>query len=200
MALTFEEGIAFEILNPELPKTLACDVVDYNNDSITMEASLSENRYVIYLDEKARKKTCFIKFSVHDKHFTAIVQHVQQIDGLSRTPTQRKLNESIAAITTDIPDIGHFVDCISNILDATEKIAIESSTKGSKDKGKGGKQGPEVIEGGALSTSITNHSETKSKPRLTHSDDMGFVLDVLLYNLRDENPDETDLPLAVCRS
>ena len=138
MALTFEGGITFEILSPELPTTLACDVVDYNNDSITVEASLSENRYVIYLDEKARKKTCFIKFSVHDKHFTAIVQHVQQIDGLSRTPTQRKLNESIAAITTDIPDIGHFVDCISNILDATEKIAIESSTKGSKDKGKGG--------------------------------------------------------------
>lgn len=190
MALVTDEKIRFRLPGIMLPPVIDCEVIDSVEDQAdTRQAHLAGSEYILSNNGK-NASASFVRFKLDDKRFIGLIQHVKQIEGLSRTSSQRKFNEALASLATDMPNLEHFVECIKDIIKIGEKVVITRTSQGLNQRTKGDKRVADPVGGAELSIGrdeivVQDHSR---KRRLRNSDDLGYLLDKLLYSLRDEDP------------
>ncbi|MBU0910667.1 MAG: hypothetical protein KJ717_13960, partial [Proteobacteria bacterium] len=189
IAIQMENAIRFRFPDCAHPSFLDCELFSSPFASPEVKrALLLDDEYVLAL-EGVVVPPILIRFIVNGKSFTGLVQCVKQIEGLSRTSSQRKFNEALASLTTGMPDIAHFIDCIKDIISISDKVVMTKSLPGGGLKKKDSEAPKKITEGAELSIGIDelDQQNIKKKQRLRSSDDLGYLLDVLLYNLRDDH-------------
>lgn len=188
IALATDHDIRFRVQGVFLPETIECSIfVAGSVPSENRQADLSRGEYV--LATEGLPPVSIIRFSILDRNFTGLVQHVKTIEGLSRTTSQRKFNEALSSLATGMPNLEHFVDCIKEIIKISDSV---STTRGAgTGAGRRREEGTNTVqtEGAELSIGLDEvvEQEHLHKQRLRGADDLGYLLDVLLYNLRDES-------------
>lgn len=127
----------------------------------------------------------FVCCTFESKKKTFLVQHQRQIDECARTGSQRRFRDALTSLSSGSPDLETLISCVDKIIfskaDDVNRTAkrIKTISTPSQDK-------PDSEEGGDLSMDISDTRKSKKKYRLRHSDDLSYLLDVLIYHLRIE--------------
>lgn len=190
IALASESDIKFKVSGNNLPGAIECEIVIIGSDiSVKRQAHLIGNEYVLSIEGLSAQPS-ILRFCILERQFTVLVQHVKQIEGLSRTSSQRRFNDALSSLATGMPNLEHFVDCIKEIIKISDTVAITRGTAAAPAQGRNNQATITQQEGAELSIGLDEvvEQEHLRKQRLRGSDDLAYLLDVLLYNLRDENP------------
>jgi len=190
IALASESDIKFKVSGNNLPGAIECEIVITGSDiSVKRQAHLIGNEYVLSM-EGLSSQPSILRFSILDRQFTVLIQYVKQIESLSRTSSQRRFNDALSSLATGMPNLEHFVDCIKEIIKISDTVAISRGTTASPAQRRGNETTATQKDGAELSIGLNEvvEQEHLRKQRLRGSDDLAYLLDVLLYNLRDESP------------
>ena len=190
IALASDSNIKFKVSGNNLPGAVECEIIVTGSDQVVKrQAKLIGSEYVLSTEGLSAQPSIF-RFCILDRQFTVLVQHVKQIEGLSRTSSQRRFNDALSSLATGMPNLEHFVDCIKEIIKISDTVAITRGTKAAPAQGRNNQTTITQQEGAELSIGLDEvvEQEHLRKQRLRGSDDLAYLLDVLLYNLRDENP------------
>ena len=190
IALASESDIRFRLPNEKVHQNIECEIVAIGLAiTVKRRAYLKDSEYVIITDALPTQ-TSFIRFNLQERQYTGLVQYVKQIEGLSRTSSQRRFNDALSSLATGMPNLEHFVDCIKEIIKISDNVAVIKSTTATSTQNKGNEKSIIQQEGAELSIGLDEvvEQEHQRKQRLRGSDDLGYLLDVLLYNLRDGSP------------
>jgi phosphatidylserine/phosphatidylglycerophosphate/cardiolipin synthase-like enzyme len=202
LAVASNEGIHFKIEAFDSDEPIQCELLNFEKATIgTLETEKYEKRYKIIADTALIKKTCWVQFIVNSDPYLYLVHHEKEIMDRSKTGTQRRLQEALSSISTDSPDIGVVIDCVSKIIFSADEDRSSSANKFLK-KSSGREKSDEIDEGGSLSISLKDDPKYKRKKfRLNVSDDLGWLFNTLLYHLnadclnidvQDESIDDDD--------
>ncbi len=190
IALTSDSDIKFKLTGKNLPESVECEIITTDFDqAVKRLAYLTGSEYVLSIGELSAHPT-ILRFSILDRQFTVLVQHVKQIEGLSRTSSQRRFNEALSSLATGMPNLDHFVDCIREIIKISDNVVLNGRPNVAPGQGRNNQTTATQQEGAELSIGldeVVEHEHLK-KQRLRGSDDLAYLLDVLLYNLREESP------------
>ncbi|MEI7636791.1 MAG: hypothetical protein WCJ37_05755 [Syntrophus sp. (in: bacteria)] len=190
IAIVTDDQISFRIPGIALPPVIDCEITtSVASYTVTRQARLIGSEYLLSNDG-INPPASFIRFKIDDKHFTGLIQYVKQIEGLARTDSQRKFHEALASLTTGSPNLEYFVECIKDIIKINDAVIVDRAAPGSAPQRKTDDMTADHREGAGLSIGLDEVVERNHlrKQRLRSSDGLGYLLDVLLYNLRDENP------------
>jgi hypothetical protein len=197
IAIVTDDNIRFRLPGIMLPPVIDCEVAgSVGNQTSTRQAHMAGGEHILS-SEGVNAPASFIRFKVDDKNFVGLIQYVKQIEGLSRTGSQRKFNEALASLTTGMPNLEHFVQCIKDIIEISERVAVTRAARGAAAHSKNDDMFADHREGTELSIGLDDvvARNQSRKQRLRSSDDLAYLLDVLLYNLRDESPIGLDVAL-----
>ncbi len=190
IALASESDIKFKVPGNSLPGAIECEIIIFGFDNtVQRRAHLIGSEYVLST-ENLPAQTSIFRFSILDRQFTVLVQYVKQVEGLSRTSIQRRFNDALSSLATGMPNLEHFVECIKEIIGISDSVAITRGTTAAPSQRRGNEPTDSQQEGAELSIGLDEvvEQEHLRKQRLRGSDDLAYLLDVLLYNLRDESP------------
>ncbi len=188
IALASDGDIRFYLTGEKDQHIIECEIVSTGLDAVLKrQAHLKGSEYIIAADGLPSLAS-FIRFRVQDKQYTGLIQHIKQIEGLSRTNSQRRFNDALSSLATGAPNLEQFVDCIREIIKISDNVAVTRVARSAQ--GKSTQESTPMKEGAELSVGLNEvlELEQQKKQRLRGSDDLGYLLDVLLYNLRDESP------------
>lgn len=197
IAIVTDEDIRFKLPGITLPPVIDCEITtQVMSHPVRRQAYLVGGEHILSADG-INAHASLIRFKVDNKRFTGLIQYVKQIEGLSRTGSQRKFNEALASLTTGMPNLEHFVECIKDIIKLSNKVAVTRATPRSDAKRNSSDRTADHKEGAELSIGLDEVVERNHlrKQRLRGLDDLGYLLDVLLYNLRDESPFGLDVAM-----
>lgn len=190
IALASDSDIKFKVPGENLPGAVECEIMSTGSDqTVKCQAYLIGSEYVLSTEGLSAQPS-ILRFSILDRQFTVLIQHVKQIEGLSRTNSQRRFNDALSSLATGMPNLEHFVDCIKEIIRISDNVAITRGTVATPAQGRNIQTNSTQQEGAELSIGLDEvvEQEHLRKRRLRGSDDLAYLLDVLLYNLRDESP------------
>jgi len=187
IAIASDNKISFFLPGGSNPPVLSCKITLSSGHVEPREAFRNGYEYVLPTKE-IESPAILVRFELNDIHVTGLVQHVKQIEGRSHTELQRRLPEILSSLTTSMPDIEHFVECIQKIISISERVT--TNTNPILRQNRPDKINHEENSGNSLSMGIEELKvqERHKKQRLHGSDDLGYLLDILLYKLRDDNP------------
>lgn len=188
VAIADDREIRFKVPGNTASPVIDCEITSAaERHIVTRQAHLAGDEYAFSIDGINAAES-FFRFKTEGKFFTGLIHYVKQVEGLSRTNSQRKFNEALASLTTGMPNLEHFVECIKDIIKISDKIAVTMATPGAALRRKTDDTTAEHKEGAELSISLNQVVERNQfrKQRLRGLDDLGYLLDVLLYNLRDD--------------
>lgn len=189
IALATDSDIKFKLQGKNLPESVECEIITTGFDqAVKRQAYLTGSEYVLSIEGLSAQPS-ILRFCILDRQFTVLVQHVKQIEGLSRTSSQRRFNEALSSLATGMPNLEHFVDCIREIIRISDNVAAPRGTTAAPAQPRGTVTTSQQ-EGAELSIGLDEvvEHEQMRKQRLRGSDDLAYLLDVLLYNLREESP------------
>lgn len=189
IALASDNDIKFKVPGKNLPEVVDCEIVVTGSDqAVKRQAHLVGSEYVLPT-EGLSAQTSIFRFCILDRQLTVLVQHVKQIEGLSRTSSQRRFTEALSSLATGMPNLEHFVDCIREIIRISDNVAVTRATTAAPVQRRNAETTTQQ-EGAELSIGLDEvvEQEHLRKQRLRGSDDLAYLLDILLYNLRDESP------------
>ena len=188
IALAIDDDIRFRLPGTTLPPVINCEITTLVGHSVTRQARLAGGEYILSTEGINVPASLFC-FRVGDKSFTGLIHHIKLIEESSRTGSQRKFNEALASLITDMPNLEHFVECIKDVIKISDKIATTLDHPRRVQR-KLDNTPEDNREGAELSIGLSEVVERNHlrKQRLRGSDDLGYLLDVLLYNLRDKSP------------
>jgi hypothetical protein len=129
----------------------------------------------------------------NDLKLVLLLHHAREVEEQARTGVQRRFKEALSSLGTDTPNIALLIDCIDKII-FSDEVAIAH---------KGPRQGPasrqeedvETPTPETLAIDVSEVRKRKSKHRLHHTGDFGYLLDTLIYHLRiheDKSMEELD--------
>jgi len=197
LAVASNDGIHFNIDPYEPEEPIQCELLNFEKTIIdTLETEKHESSYKIKAAPSLIKKISWVQFNVNSGQYLYLVHHEKEIMERSKTGTQRRLQDALSSISTDSPDIGVVIDCVSKIIFSADKDKGSSSKKILK-KSSERKKNEETDEGGSLSISLKDDPKYKRKKfRLNVSDDLGWLFNTLLYHLNTDylNINDQDEP------
>ena len=186
IAVATESGVSIYASREETRAILPCEVLGAERESLlSCNASLTDGKHVAKVPKDIIQAARFIRYESAGALFNCIVQHQNLIEENSRTGTQRRFREALASLNTDSPDLETLIRCVDKIIfskaDEVNRVKPPHGPESGQEK-----KTSEV--GGALSVDVSDTKKTKRKFRLQQSDDLAYLLDVLIYHLRQEDP------------
>ncbi|HPQ45171.1 MAG TPA: hypothetical protein PKZ42_13195 [Syntrophales bacterium] len=193
VAVADDQGITFCVDLPELHSTLECEVLDHNKETLeNVTAKLINGHYYISITPLVKSSTYYVRCPSDEKSFLYIVHHEEIVKAQSRTDEQRHFREALNSLNSDSPDLVTAIDCIDKIIFSKAKdtdIGTVKAIAGKKTVNEDNTEDP------SLSIDVSETRKTKKKFRLRASNDLAYLLDVLIYHLKDgsdiERPLET---------
>jgi|GEM_PF-881004 hypothetical protein len=194
IALASETDIHFRVSGESLPATIECELfAGAQNQPVIRPAALVGEEYILSTLDVSVPATR-LRFAFADRTFTGLIQHVKQMEGLSRTTAQRRFNEALDSLSTGAPNLDQFVECVKDIIRLSDSVPTKKGalkqvgTQGRDHTADTQKEGAEL----SISQQEVAEQEACRKQRMRGSDDLAYLLDVLLYHLRDETPAGVD--------
>lgn len=191
VAVADDQGITFCVDLPELPSTLKCEVLDHNKETLeNVTAKLINGHYHFSITPLVKSSTYYVRCPSDEKSFLYIVHHEEIIKAQSRTDEQRHFREALNSLNSDSPDLVTAIDCIDKIIFSKAKDTDIGAVKviaGKKTVNEDNTEDP------SLSIDVSETRKTKKKFRLRASNDLAYLLDVLIYHLKDESDIERPL-------
>lgn len=162
----------------------ACQILDLGKqvicDGVIAEV---DGQLRLVIPEEKLPFAGFVSCSFESKSKTFLVHHQRQIDECARTGSQRRFRDALASLSSDSPDLESLIKCVDKIIfakaedvnRAANRIKVSSSLAREKS---------DLEDGGDLSMDLSDTRKSRKKYRLRHSDDLAYLLDVLIYHLR----------------
>ncbi len=191
VAVTDDQGIAFCIDLPESPSTLECEVLDHNKGLLeSVTANLANGNYHLSITPPVKSSACYVRCPCDKKSLLYIVHHEEIVKSQSRTNQQRRFREALNSLNSDSPDLATAINCIDKIIFTKSKdpnIGITKIMTGPKTVSENSN------EDSSLSIDVSETRKTKKKFRLRTSNDLAYLLDFLIYNIKGESDIERPL-------
>lgn len=186
LAIATYDGLLFNIDKAESEKIVQCELLNSEKMLIKeIEAEKDGSKYKITIDRIQAEKVSWIQCYIQSEQYFFLVHHEREILERSKTGTQRRLKDALSSISTDSPDIGVVIDCVSRIIFSGDDTGADRSKKikpSNKDPEK--KTEVNINEGSPLSISLNDDPKSNRKKfRLKASDDLSWLFDTLLYHL-----------------
>jgi len=194
IALASETDIRFRISGDPLPATIECELfAGAKHRPDIHPATLVGGEYVLSTYDVSVAASR-LRFTFSGRTFTGLIQHVKQIEGLSRTTAQRRFNEALESLSTGTPNLDQFIECVKDIIRLSDSVPTPKSTQKQAVHQGHDRPADTQKEGGELSISQQEVAEQERgrKQRMRGSDDLVYLLDVVLFYLRDEIPTGVD--------
>ena len=187
IAIALDDKISFFLPGDSNPPVLSCKITLSSGDVVPKIASLADCEYVLTTRE-IESPAIFVRFELNDINVTGLVQHMKQIEGRSHTELQRRLPEILSSLMTSQPDIEDFVELIQKIISINDKTTTGTNPKRRQNRPEKIHHEESAIESLSIGIKEINVHDRRKKQRLNGSDDLGYLLDILLYNLRGDSP------------
>jgi len=191
ICLATEKGIIIKIPKSRGLERIHCEVLNTNKIAIGKNTAHRDNEY--YLLEfplKQISKAGYLLCTINGKQKMLIVQHQRMIEEQSRTGTQQRFREALSSLTADTPDLETLIKCVDKIIFSKASEANQSVRDIKSSKNPNAQESKEPVEGQPLSVDISETKKTIKKYRLRRSDDLAYLLDVLIYHLSMESEHE----------
>jgi len=191
VAVADDKSIAFCTDLPELPNMLECEILDQNKDLLeSATASLINGNYHLHITSSVKNHARYVRCFSDEKSLLFIIHHEEMIKAQSRTDQQRRFREALNSLNSDSPDLVTLIHCVDKII-FTKAKDVNINVKGIS----GGKEAAseDVNEDTFLAIDVSETRKTKKKFRLRASNDLAYLLDVLIYHLKVESDIERPL-------
>lgn len=194
IALATKGGIVLECKDLKPVIQLVCDVLNAEKEILmTSEATGKGSRFFLAIPDEIMALASFVRFVLNKRDAICLIHHQGQVEEHARSGTQRRFREALASLSTDSPDLNTLIRCVDKIIfakaDDKDRSTIDKKfRKGSTNI----KHGKDIAEGKGLSVDIKDTRKTKQRYRLRQSDDLAYLLDVLIYHLRLDVANELD--------
>ena len=111
-----------------------------------------------------------------------LLHHARIVKERARTGIQRRFKDALLSLQTDTPNIGLLIECIDKIVFSDAVASLPAPTIGTSS----GRPTPEdeADTPDTLAIDISDVKGRKPKHRLTHNNDLGYLLDTLIFHLR----------------
>ena len=188
IVLALDGGISFDTIGGNTSGIVQCEVIGQEMNLLaSCTATLVDGKYFAAIPEEIVRLSCFIRFEVAGSLVTCIVQHQKMIEENSRTGPQRRFREALASLSTDSPDLETLIQCVDKIIFDKAGVSSKVAEKGKPHQFLEPKPEHETAQVGVLlSVDIIDTKKTKKKFRLRQSDDLAYLLDLLIYHLKEE--------------
>ena len=129
--------------------------------------------------EQARFLRCVI-----DEQRTAdlLLHHARIVEEQARTGIQKRFKDALLSLQTDTPNIGLLIECLDKIVFSDD--AVQSPTSSIPTSSDWHMPDDEEPTPDTLAIDVSDVRGRKSKHRLTHNSNLGYLLDTLIFHLR----------------
>ena len=111
-----------------------------------------------------------------------LLHHARVVEEHARTSVQKRFKEALLSLQTDTPNIGLLLDCLDKIAFAdSSSHAPSPSGRASLSQSKSDN---EYAATESLAVDVGEIKRPKSRRRLAHNGDLGYLLDTLIFHLR----------------
>ncbi|MEZ4600723.1 MAG: hypothetical protein R2940_13120 [Syntrophotaleaceae bacterium] len=187
VGIVTEEGIALKGKFPAEVATLSCEIRDQNRKTICLKtAQRQETDFLVEMAKKDIDSAAFVVSDSQQQQHLFLVHHQRRIEECSRTGPQRRFREALTSLHTDSPDLETLIKCVDKIIFAKESEVNREVSKLKQAATVNAEEAKNSSEGTSLSIDLSQTKKVQNKHRLRHSDDLAYLLDVLIYHLRTE--------------
>lgn len=195
IGLVTEEGIFLQSNFPEGVTQLSCEIWNQNRTPICQEIAQRQGTgFFLELTEKDIEDAAFVVVGNQEQQKVFLVHHRRRIEECSRTGPQRRFREALTSLHTDSPDLETLIKCVDKIIFAKESEVNREVSKLKQTATVNADKAKNASEGTSLSIDLSQTKKAQKKHRLRHSDDLAYLLDVLIYHLRTEAEKDLDSP------
>lgn len=113
-----------------------------------------------------------------------LLHHARIVEEQARTGIQKRFKKALLSLQTDTPNFGLLIDCLDKIVFSDDRVQSPKSIFRAASDGStpdGEHRAPDT-----LAIDVSDIKKRKSKHRLTHNSDLGYLLDTLIFHLRVE--------------
>ncbi|MCY3540421.1 MAG: hypothetical protein OXH31_00720 [Gammaproteobacteria bacterium] len=144
---------------------------------------LKEKQYVATFNQEELSQACFLRCVLGTQTVAILLLHHSRIvEDQARTGIQREFRTALLSLQTESPDIELLIRCVDKITLSDEAKISPMSSRGSSAEGDTDNSGDAAPDG--LAIDVSEIRQRKSRHRLTHSSDFGYLLDTLIFHLR----------------
>lgn len=187
VGIVTEEGIALKGKFPAGVATLSCEIWDQNRKTICLKtAQRQETDFWVEMAKKDIDSAAFVVSDSQEQQHLFLVHHHRRIEECSRTGPQRRFREAFNSLHTDSPDLETLIKCVDKIIFTKESEVNRQVSKLKQAATVNAAKAKNSSEGTSLSIDLSQTKKSQKKHRLRHSDDLAYLLDVLIYHLRSE--------------
>ncbi|MEZ5560329.1 MAG: hypothetical protein R3E86_17510 [Pseudomonadales bacterium] len=143
----------------------------------------ADDQYVATFAREALAQARFLRCAL-DKQTAAdlLLHHARIVEEQARTGVQKRFKDALLSLQTDTPNIGLLIECLDKI------VFSDDASRSPVPPGHASSPPPTVSEEDSetdsLAIDVSDVSRRKSKHRLTHNSDLGYLLDTLIFHLR----------------
>ena len=110
-----------------------------------------------------------------------LLHHAHIVEEQGRTSMQKQIKEALLSLQTDTPNIGLLLECLDKIAFA-DSASPAPSPPGRTSPGRS-KSDKDHATPESLAVDVDEYKNPKSRPRLAHNGDLGYLLDTLIFHL-----------------
>ena len=178
-----EVYIASDLANDLHSCTTVLLNVDHHEVAHGMSLEQKDDQYVATFDREELSQAYFLRCVLGTQPVaTLLLHHTQIVEEQARTGVQREFRNALLSLQTESPDIELLIRCVDKItLSDDAKISPLSSRSSSvtRNTDDSADATPD-----SLAIDVSEVRKRKSRHRMTHSSDLGYLLDTLIFRLR----------------
>ena len=186
ICIATETGIGFSPNTFEDSGPYACEVLGFDQQVISEGViQTSGKSYHLAIAAEVLARAGFIKCFANQKDRIFLIHHQRQIEESARTGSQKRFRDALASLGSDSPDLETLIKCVDRIIFAKANDVNRAAAR--IRTGTSSTEQSTAEEGAELSMDLSDTRRFQRKYRLRHSDDLAYLLDVLIYHLRMES-------------
>ena len=142
-----------------------------------------EEQYVVKFNRDHLARACYLRFELGGQTVAVLLlHHVCIVEEQARTGVQKQFKDALLSLQTDTPNIKLLIACLDKIaLSEDANTSPVSSRNASLDRAADDR---EDSTPDSLAIDVSDVRRRKSRHRLTHNNDLGYLLDTLIFHLR----------------
>ena len=111
-----------------------------------------------------------------------LLHHLRIVEEQARTGVQKQFREALLSLQTDSPNIESLIGCLNKMALSEDTNTSTMSSRNTLSRRAADDQEDSTPD--SLAIDVSDVSRRKSRHRLTHSSDLGYLLDTLIFHLR----------------
>ena len=141
------------------------------------------DQYTVVFDRAQLEQGRFLRCVTKDRSIVDILlHHARIVEEQARTGIQRRFKDALLSLQTDTPNIGLLIECIDKIVFSDTVAHPPTPPNSTFSDRPTPKDEADALD--TLAIDISDVKRRKSKHRLTHNSDLGYLLDTLIFHLR----------------